>query len=120
MPRAQLPPWRNAWLLGAIGLSVVLHCAILYVRPLALLFSVTALGAAEWRAILWLSLPVIAVDELLKYITRCARRRAAPRAPRVLCRGSVTPQVAPSQHACPWCHATWVVVVAGLGVKAGR
>ena len=72
LPRAQLPPWRNPWLLGAIGLSVALHCAILYLRPLSLLFSVTALGAAEWRAILWLSLPVIAVDELLKYVTRCA------------------------------------------------
>ncbi|KAK9840627.1 hypothetical protein WJX81_005487 [Elliptochloris bilobata] len=66
----QLPPWRNPWLLGAIALSMALHCAILYVRPLSLLFSVTALGAAEWRAIIWLSLPVIAVDEVLKYVTR--------------------------------------------------
>ena len=99
--RAQLPPWRNAWLLGAIGLSVVLHCAILYVRPLALLFSVTALSAVEWRAILWLSLPVIAVDELLKYVTRCAPRQAAPCAPRALCRGSVMPQVPYLQCACP-------------------
>jgi hypothetical protein len=68
----QLPPWRNPWLLGAIGLSMALHCAILYVPPLALLFSVTALGAAEWRAILWLSFPVILMDEALKYVTRCA------------------------------------------------
>lgn len=94
MPRAQLPPWRNAWLLGAIGLSVVLHCAILYVRPLALLFSVTALGAAEWRAILWLSLPVIAVDEVLKYVTRCAPRPAASSAPRAPHRGSMMPPAA--------------------------
>ncbi len=58
---------------------MALHCAILYVPPLALLFSVTALGAAEWRAILWLSFPVILVDEALKYVTRCAPARPGPR-----------------------------------------
>ena len=68
----QLPPWRNMWLLGAIALSMALHCFILYVPPAAAMFSVTALNASEWLAVLWLSFPVILVDEVLKYITRCA------------------------------------------------
>lgn len=68
----QLPPWSNMWLLGAIALSMALHCFILYVPPAAAMFSVTALHASEWLAVLWLSFPVILVDEVLKYITRWA------------------------------------------------
>ncbi|CAL5220117.1 g2070 [Coccomyxa viridis] len=66
----QLPPWSNPWLLGSIALSMALHCFILYVPPAAAMFSVTALNASEWLAVLWLSFPVILVDEVLKYITR--------------------------------------------------
>jgi len=65
-----LPPWSNPWLLGAISVSVVLHLIILYVPPLAAMFSVTALGWAEWRTVLWLSAPVILVDEVLKAASR--------------------------------------------------
>ncbi|CAK0785211.1 Calcium-transporting ATPase 3, endoplasmic reticulum-type [Coccomyxa viridis] len=66
----QLPPWGNLWLLGSIALSMALHAFILYVPPAAAMFSVTPLNASEWLAVLWLSFPVILVDEVLKYITR--------------------------------------------------
>ena len=65
-----LPPWTNMWLLGAIALSVLLHVAILYNPTLASIFSVVALGADEWRAVLFLSFPVILIDEILKLMTR--------------------------------------------------
>ena len=65
-----LPPWSNPWLLGAICLSMLLHMIILYVPPLAIMFSVEALRQREWMAILVLSFPVIIVDEALKYISR--------------------------------------------------
>ena len=68
----QLPPWGNLWLLGSIALSMALHAFILYVPPAAAMFSVTPLNASEWLAVLWLSFPVILVDEVLKYITRCS------------------------------------------------
>ena len=74
----QLPPWSNLWLLGAIALSMALHCFILYVPPAALIFSVTPLSAAEWVAVIWLSFPVILVDEFLKYLTRCRRMAPSP------------------------------------------
>ena len=61
---AQIPPWDNRWLVGAIGTSMGLHCAILYIPPLARIFGVTALSGAEWWAVLWLSAPVILVDEV--------------------------------------------------------
>lgn len=51
---------------------MLLHCLILYVPPAASVFSVVPLSGAEWGAIFWLSFPVILVDELLKYLTRCA------------------------------------------------
>ena len=70
--RLQLPPWANPWLLGAIALSMLLHCFILYVPPAATVFSVVPLNGSEWGAVFWLSFPVILVDEVLKYLTRCA------------------------------------------------
>lgn len=68
----RLPPWANKWLLGAIALSMLLHCFILYVPWAAVLFSVAPLSAEEWLAILCLSFPVVIVDELLKIATRYA------------------------------------------------
>ena len=65
-----LPPWSNPWLLGAIALSILLHLGILYIPPLALMFSVTELSKKEWMAIMVLSFPVVILDEILKYITR--------------------------------------------------
>jgi magnesium-transporting ATPase (P-type) len=66
----EIPPWSNPWLLGAIAVSVFLHLIILYVAPLATMFSVTALSWAEWKMVLWLSAPVILVDEVLKFVSR--------------------------------------------------
>lgn len=92
---------------------MALHCAILYVPPLALLFSVTALGAAEWRAILWLSFPVILVDEALKYVTRCAPARppaapaSAPARPHgALARAPACQVVAVARRLCRPRHAS--------------
>ena len=65
-----LPPWSNPWLLGAISLSMLLHFMIIYIPPLAMMFSVTALSWTEWKAIFVLSFPVILLDEVLKLITR--------------------------------------------------
>lgn len=64
------PPWSNGWLVGAIGVSMALHMAILYTPPLAALFSVQPLSWAEWKIILLLSFPVILLDELLKLASR--------------------------------------------------
>jgi Cation transporting ATPase, C-terminus len=44
----------------------VLHVMILYVPWAAALFSVTALSWADWAAVLWLSAPVVLLDECLK------------------------------------------------------
>lgn len=65
-----LPPWSNPWLLAAIALSMALHMLILYVPPLAAMFSVGPLSLSEWKAVVFLSFPVVLVDELLKFCSR--------------------------------------------------
>ncbi|KXZ41472.1 hypothetical protein GPECTOR_447g340 [Gonium pectorale] len=65
-----IPPWDNRWLLGAIATSMALHCFILYVPPAAALFGVTALSSAEWVAVVYLSAPVILLDEFMKLASR--------------------------------------------------
>lgn len=64
-----LRPWDNLYLCGAIVLSMSLHFMILYVPFLADLFVITPLNWDEWTAVLYISLPVIVLDESLKFIS---------------------------------------------------
>ncbi|XP_007018465.2 PREDICTED: calcium-transporting ATPase 3, endoplasmic reticulum-type isoform X2 [Theobroma cacao] len=65
-----IPPWSNLWLVASIILTMLLHILVLYVPPLSTLFSVTPLSWAEWTVILYLSFPVIIIDEVLKFFSR--------------------------------------------------
>lgn len=65
-----IPPWSNLWLVGSIIFTMILHILILYVQPLSALFSVTPLSWAEWTVVLYLSFPVILIDEILKFFSR--------------------------------------------------
>ncbi|CAE6425821.1 unnamed protein product [Rhizoctonia solani] len=64
-----LPVWKNPYLVAAIALSMTLHFAILYIPFFTTLFSITPLNWEEWKAVILISLPVIAIDEVLKYIS---------------------------------------------------
>uniref|UniRef100_A0A671WZM8 Calcium-transporting ATPase n=1 Tax=Sparus aurata TaxID=8175 RepID=A0A671WZM8_SPAAU len=66
----RMPPWENIWLLGAICLSMSLHFLILYVEPLPVIFQITPLDTTQWMMVLKISLPVILLDELLKFLAR--------------------------------------------------
>lgn len=68
-----IPPWSNLWLVGSIILTMILHILILYIQPLSVLFSVTPLSWTEWKVVLYLSFPVIIIDELLKFFSRNSR-----------------------------------------------
>ncbi|KAI8086185.1 SERCA-type calcium-translocating P-type ATPase [Halteromyces radiatus] len=65
-----LPLWANPYLVLAIALSMALHYMILYVPFFNHLFAILPLNQEEWMAVFWISLPVIVLDELLKFITR--------------------------------------------------
>ncbi|KFD47377.1 hypothetical protein M513_11740 [Trichuris suis] len=65
-----MPPWWNIWLVAAIALSMTLHFVILYVNILGTIFQIQPLSFTEWMAVLKISLPVIIIDETLKFIAR--------------------------------------------------
>lgn len=64
-------------LIYAITLSMVLHFGILYIPFLQGLFSIEPLNWPEWQAVLLISLPVIFIDEGLKYMERMIYVRPA-------------------------------------------
>lgn len=66
-----MPPWVNPWLLLAMSVSFGLHFLILYVPFLAQVFGIVPLSLNEWLLVLVVSLPVILIDEVLKFVGRC-------------------------------------------------
>nr|XP_020479034.1 sarcoplasmic/endoplasmic reticulum calcium ATPase 1 [Monopterus albus] len=66
----RMPPWSNFWLIAAMTLSMSLHFMIIYVDPLPLIFKLTHLSVEQWLMVLKLSLPVIGIDEVLKFVAR--------------------------------------------------
>jgi Ca2+ transporting ATPase len=65
-----MPPWRNWSLLFAIMTSMSLHFLILYAPFMKAIFRVTPLNYTEWKAVFYFSIPVILLDEVLKFFTR--------------------------------------------------
>ncbi|KIL00139.1 hypothetical protein PAXRUDRAFT_822015 [Paxillus rubicundulus Ve08.2h10] len=65
----RLPVWKNPFLVAAIALSMGLHFAILYIPSFTALFAITPLNWAEWKVVLYLSAPVLVIDEVLKFLT---------------------------------------------------
>ena len=68
-------------LIYAIALSMVLHVGILYTPLLQGLFSIEPLNWDEWKAVLLVSLPVILIDEVLKFLERTIYIQPAMRVP---------------------------------------
>jgi len=66
----RMPPWINPFLIGAMALSFGLHFVILHVDFLAVVFQITPLSVAQWMVVMKFSLPVILLDELLKWVAR--------------------------------------------------
>jgi Ca2+-transporting ATPase len=66
-----MPPWVNPWLLLAMSVSFGLHFLILYVPFLAQVFGIVPLSLNEWLLVLLVALPVVLIDEVLKFVGRC-------------------------------------------------
>ncbi|KAF9802763.1 hypothetical protein SFRURICE_002931, partial [Spodoptera frugiperda] len=65
-----MPPWSNMWLVGSMALSFTLHFVILYVEVLSAVFQVTPLSVDEWVTVMKFSVPVVLLDEVLKFVAR--------------------------------------------------
>jgi P-type Ca2+ transporter type 2A len=72
-----LGPQNNPILLAAIALSLFLHYLIISVPELAKIFGVAPLNKEEWFAVIGISVPVILIDEVLKFITRNSSSRSS-------------------------------------------
>ncbi|CAM4871201.1 unnamed protein product [Rotaria socialis] len=66
----KMPPWYNKYLLFAIALSMSLHMMILYIPMFNTVFQICPLTWEEWFAVLKISVPVVLLDEVLKFISR--------------------------------------------------
>ncbi|CAL4119460.1 unnamed protein product [Meganyctiphanes norvegica] len=65
-----MPPWINMYLIGAMALSTGLHFVILYVDCFNIVFQVLPLSVAQWMTVLKISIPVLLIDEGLKFFAR--------------------------------------------------
>jgi P-type Ca2+ transporter type 2C len=65
--------FRNHWLWAAIGLSLFLHVAVIYVPFLQEAFSTVSLGAGDWLSCVLVASSVLWLRELSKVITRAAK-----------------------------------------------
>lgn len=54
-----LPLWKNMMLVYAICLSMALHFALLYIPFLQGLFSIVPLNSDEWKAVVYVSAPIM-------------------------------------------------------------
>ena len=71
--------FRNRWLWGAIGLSVMLQLLVLYVPPLQRAFGTVGLGGGDWLRCTAVASTVLWLLEIRKLLAR-ARRPLTPRA----------------------------------------
>ncbi|AMV36003.1 cation-translocating P-type ATPase [Planctomyces sp. SH-PL62] len=69
--------FRNPWLWGAVGLSLLLQVAVVYVPFLQVAFSTTALSLNDWLVCTAVASSVLWLCELGKAALRAWRRRAA-------------------------------------------
>merc|ERR1712146_289694 len=65
-----IPPWVNLHLLGAIIFAFLAHLFILFTPGMPEIFHVLPHSEEEWYAVMYLSLPVVLVDEILKLVSR--------------------------------------------------
>jgi len=51
-------------------MSIALHCMILYVPLFERVFNTVPLTFNDWKLVMMFSLPVIFIEEIIKYISR--------------------------------------------------
>lgn len=65
-----MSPFVNPYLIAAIASSILFHCVIVYIPFMNDIFSIHSMNQAEWIAVFAFSMPVILIDEVLKFFGR--------------------------------------------------
>ena len=63
-------PFVNMWLILAIFASIGSHMFILYIPVMNQIFGIAPLNYQEWVLVVLFSVPVILIDEVLKFVGR--------------------------------------------------
>ena len=64
------PPWANRYLLLGVTVPILLHMSVLYYPPLAAIFKLAPLARDSWWTVAMFSLPLVLLEELLKFAAR--------------------------------------------------
>jgi Ca2+-transporting ATPase len=80
--------FRNRWLWAAIGFSLVLHAAVIYVPFLQEAFSTVSLSAGDWLVSAGVASSVLWLRELTKIVARSRTRARTATVPIFVTRGS--------------------------------
>lgn len=89
----RVPPWKNRWLLLGVTVPFLLHMAVLY-SPLARTFGLAALTKREWSVILKFALPILLLEEGLKWLGRHFQdMRSTARLIKQKTRATITPPI---------------------------
>jgi magnesium-transporting ATPase (P-type) len=62
-----MTPFVNWYLIAATAGSTLLHCMIVYVPFFNQVFSIHAMTLEEWKLVMAFALPVILIEEVLKF-----------------------------------------------------
>jgi Ca2+-transporting ATPase len=68
-------PFVNLWLIAAVMASIGGHMLILYFPVMNKIFGILPLSLYEWQLVMYFSLPVLLIDEVLKVFGRCINAR---------------------------------------------
>ena len=71
--------FRNHWVWGAVGLSLSLHGAVIYVPFLQYAFSTVSLSLSDWLRCVGTASSVLWLRELAKVIKRATKRNMNPK-----------------------------------------
>jgi len=70
-----VPPWANPFVGIAVVASISIHCIILYIPFFVDIFKTAPLTFDEWTIVINFSLPVIFLDEIMKFFSRQMQTR---------------------------------------------
>ena len=66
----KITPFKNPLLILAISASIIVHCIILYIPFFNDVFGILPLDVKEWTLVMFFSIPVVIIDEIIKFICR--------------------------------------------------
>ena len=72
----KIPFWKNKWLLLGVLIPSLMHSAVMYIPTLAGVFGLAPLSKIEWNIVFKFAIPILFLEEILKFIGRTLDQKA--------------------------------------------